>query len=419
MLVHKIKNALSKITNNHYVFFDQAIVSGSNFLISILILRFLGIENFGVYSILWLLLLFFNSVQLAYVISPLLTNAPKQKIINLNLFYGNTFIQQLFFTFLIFILSFCLLEFFGNFFKDYKVQQFSIPFSFAIFFSQFYQFLRRICFSKKLFFKATVLDCFVYSIIIFSLIYLNLINELNLNKVFWIFSISFFLGFILNASLIFSFGYNFNTLTNFLRENWTISKWLLYTSILQWFSGNLWVINTGIILGPYILGIVRACQNILNIANIIFQSFENIIPATTSKKFMTRGKNYMDTFLSKIVKKGLLFTASLSLLILLLAKPLLYLIYGNETANYSEILIFMSFLIPLHFLQYPSSYGLRTLSKTRPIFISYLITSAIAILISIHVINYFKIYGFIFGLYMSQIIITSYLYISYKRYLNN
>ena len=59
---------------------------------------------------------------------------------------------------------------------------------------------------------------------------------------------------------------------------------------------------------------------------------------------MTRGKNYMDTFLSKIVKKGLLFTASLSLLILLLAKPLLYLIYGNETANYSEILIFMSFL---------------------------------------------------------------------------
>ena len=180
----------------NFVFLDQAIVSGSNFLISILILRFLGIENFGVYSILWLLLLFFNSVQLAYVISPLLTNAPKQKIINLNLFYGNTFIQQLFFTFLIFILSFCLLEFFGNFFKDYKVQQFSIPFSFAIFFSQFYQFLRRICFSKKLFFKATVLDFFVYSIIIFSLIYLNLINELNLNKVFWIFSISFFLRLV-------------------------------------------------------------------------------------------------------------------------------------------------------------------------------------------------------------------------------
>lgn len=409
------------LSNQTYslVFFDQIIVSGSNFLISILLLRFLGVENFGIFSFLWLLLLFVNSVQISYIISPLLTNAPKQKTINLNFFYGNTFIQQSFFTILVFFLSFFFLEFFGHLLKDYKIQQFSITFSFTLLFSQFYQFFRRICFSKKLYLKTIISDFLVYLIIIFSLIYFYLINELNLIKIFWIFSISFFTGSILNFSLVFSFRYNLNKLFNFFRENWIISKWLVYTSILQWFSGNLWIVNTGIILGPYILGIVRACQTILNIANLIFQSLENIIPALTSKRFVSQGKNYMDNFLNKILKKGFLFTIGLSLIIVIFAKPMLNLFYGNETANYSELLMLMSFLLPLHFLQYPTSYGLRTLGKTKPIFFSYLITSVIAVLISIHVITYLKIYGFIFGLYFSQIIITSYLYISYKRYINN
>ena len=103
------------------------------------------------------------------------------------------------------------------------------------------------------------------------------------------------------------------------------SKWLLFTSILQWFPGNLWIIDR-IILGPYILGIVRACQTILNIANIIFQSFENIIPANTSKKFIGRKKKYMNNFLNLIAKKGLLLTVCISALIILFAKPVLYML---------------------------------------------------------------------------------------------
>ena len=67
------------LNQSKLIFIDQAIVSGSNFLISILVLRFIGIENFGIFSFIWLLLLFINSVQLAYIISPLLTNT-KTKI---------------------------------------------------------------------------------------------------------------------------------------------------------------------------------------------------------------------------------------------------------------------------------------------------------------------------------------------------
>ena len=42
--------------------------------------------------------------------------------------------------------------------------------------------------------------------------------------------------------------------------------------------GNLWIINSGVILGPYYLGIIRACEAILQVVNPLFQSFENIFP---------------------------------------------------------------------------------------------------------------------------------------------
>ena len=47
-----------KINKKILNLFDQIVVSGSNFLISILILRYLGIEEFGVFSFFWLIILF-------------------------------------------------------------------------------------------------------------------------------------------------------------------------------------------------------------------------------------------------------------------------------------------------------------------------------------------------------------------------
>ena len=88
-------------SNKYLIFLDQIIVSGSNFLISIIILRFLGTENFGIFSFYFLFLNLILGLQISYIISPMLTNASKQNNSEINLFYGSVFIQQIFFTFLI------------------------------------------------------------------------------------------------------------------------------------------------------------------------------------------------------------------------------------------------------------------------------------------------------------------------------
>ena len=64
--------------NFNLIFFDQIVVSAGNFLISIIILRFLGLEDFGVFSFYWLFLFLIYGLQISYIhdktITPCISN---------------------------------------------------------------------------------------------------------------------------------------------------------------------------------------------------------------------------------------------------------------------------------------------------------------------------------------------------------
>mgnify|MGYP006078985505 CR=1 FL=1 len=406
---------ISKARSYSFVFVDQAIVSSGNFIVTIIILRFLGIEIFGLFSFLWLFLLLINAVQISYIISPMLTNAPKQSTSNINFFYGGIFNQQLIFTTIIFFIVYLVLKFFGNYITSYQIEKYHLSLPILIVVTQLHQFLRRLFFSKKLYFRATLGDFITYFSLISLMIYLKYVNELTLETVVWSFVFAFTLGTIINFPIIFSLNYKLINTYETIKENWIIAKWMLLTSLLQWFSGNLWVVNAGLILGPYMLGIIRACQTLLNISNIIFQSIENIIPRKTSKKFNSGGTKEMQLYLKKFTLKGFTIITLITLLIIIFAKFLLNIFYGVETANYYKILIFISIIIPINFLQYAPTYGLRTLGKTKPIFMSFLFSSIFTLLTSKLIITHFDIEGFIFGLCATQTIIVCTLYIGYLK----
>ena len=149
---------------------DQVIVSGSNFLSSILILRYLGIKEFGIFSFFWLIILFIYSIQQSLIISPLFSNSPKYKNSNLNIFYGNIFIQQIILiilTLLIFIISTKLFEIIKS---EYNFVGYFLEISFLIIASQFYNFFRRLHYSKGLQLNILFIDMIIYVIFFVTLI---------------------------------------------------------------------------------------------------------------------------------------------------------------------------------------------------------------------------------------------------------
>ena len=90
------------------------------------------------------------------------------------------------------------------------------------------------------------------------------------------------------------------------------------------------MINAGIILGPFNFGIIRACQTILNVLNIIFQSIENFAPSEVSEKFYKGGIYLMDKYLKKFTMKYFIVIFLITIFIILFSKNLLNFFYGNE-----------------------------------------------------------------------------------------
>lgn len=407
-----IINYLKK-NSNFLPFLDQAVVSGTSFLLSIFILRLLGLEIFGIYSSFWLIILFINSMQLSGITNPMLTNVNHYSENEHNFYYSSIFIHQLIFNiiiiFLIKIIFFLCL--YINLIKN--LPETLNQFIFALISIQFFQFFRKFLYSKKKFKKILVSDLIIFLTLFTILIFLEMNNKLELKSIFISLGIAYVFGSLINLfSFIEKLKFSLSKFLIYTKDNFKIAKWMVLSSITQWFSGNLWVVNTGLILGLSQLGILRACQQIVQIINLLFQTFENIVPVEITQVYLKNISNinkYIKNFLTKKIIIIILMVLSLSMF----SKFILEIFYGNNISKYNYILIFLSFNIFLVFFRIPYSSALRTLGSTKGIFLSSLIASIFALLISKYIISKFQIYGVLFGLFFTELILTTIVVLSY------
>ena len=302
---------------------------------------------------------------------------------------------------------------------DFQILNIFYSFPLFLFISQIFQFFRRLSiFNNKM--LITQLADLTFFLILFSGLYLSKnYFVLSLNIIFLIFVISNFVGIIIFSSQLKKLKFKSFYVINIFHNNYKIGKWLLLTAITQWFSGNLWIINSGVILGPYYLGIIRACQTILGVVNPLFQSFENIFPKEISKILTTGGKKLMHNY---IINKMIISFIALSIIcfpFMFFSEELLKFFYDVEISNYSYLLIFLFVIVPFRSMQYFPEYGLRSMLNTSPIFISYLLSTLPAVILSKVIISKYQIDGFIAGYYISALISLFTVFFGYKYFFNN
>ena len=74
---------------------DQILISGSNFLTSIVLVRGLGLTEFGKYSAAYIFLLYANALQMSFIAFPMLSLAPLMAEKEKKLFVKGMFTMQL------------------------------------------------------------------------------------------------------------------------------------------------------------------------------------------------------------------------------------------------------------------------------------------------------------------------------------
>ncbi len=126
-MIQVARNLLVRHSGVNWALGDQALISGVNFLTGIMLARFLGLEDFGRFTLAWMAVQFVNAILFALVSAPMLNIGPKQEAADRPAYYGAVLIQQVCFAALASALLWALASTAGTVFPDWRAGELALP----------------------------------------------------------------------------------------------------------------------------------------------------------------------------------------------------------------------------------------------------------------------------------------------------
>ena len=386
------------------VYSDQLVVSGFSFLSSVIMARFLGVQGFGIYSIAWLGVLIASSINQPFIISPMLTLSARKNKEEKNRYLQALIFKQLLFATTLSLLAFITVLVMSYVLHDWKVNSIILAFPLAVFTFLLQDFFRRYFFVIKKPQMAILIDFIAYGGVLLSAFLIHFIHAMDAQFVLLLTALFFLYASLTALISLKELRFKIQDIKAVVLEHWDFSKWLTATAILQWFSGNLFIIAAGAILGPRAVGATRMAQNVVGITHVLFLAMENIIPTRASLAQRSGGNQMLFKYLMKFTLQMGTITFTLLGLITIFSHQIINLFYGADYLEFQNILIGFCLLYVVVFLGYPLRYAIRTMEKTRLIFISFIISAVFSVLVAYPVIKTYGLYGVVGGLMATQLI---------------
>ena len=390
---------------------DQLVLSASTFALLTYVSNFVDKVILGTYVAYITILLIFQSIQHAAISFPAFSELPKQKNVNAKEFYVNYLLnscqglQLIFIPIAFFTLKIYLAQITTNALSFGTI----FSFTFTLFCSLNFDFVRKyyIASSTRVPLIRLTLSKHLFELLMIVILSLNV--DLNINHI----CISTV------AAIVFSFLITIKDLPirRFidpaslceseklsLLAHKKIACNILPLAIMQWTSGGAYLFQAGLLLGADVLAGIKLCQNLLSPFNILNQIVDNWF----TKVVHRYGKRKFS--FNKYKKDILIFLISLVIAFCVLAyfsSSILGKLYGSDYSIYGFLLpSFFALLLLTVFntairsiLAYK---GIANLLKY-----SSLITSAIAIIFSKHLIASLSLNGFVIGLMITQLVTTA------------
>lgn len=395
---------LGRHSHINWALADQTLVSGVNFLTGILLARYLGIEEFGRYTLVWMSVLFVNSLQHAMINSPMMSIGPKQPDAEAPAYYGAIIVQQIVFSCVVFSSLFASVYWSGAMFPEWQVEGLALPLALAALAFLFQDFLRRYFFTRSRHSVAFVIDAIRYGGQIVVLFWLFAIFKGNVDsaQVLWVIAIMAALSALAGTFFVERVAISAKALKATAVRHWHFSKWLTGSSLMQWTSGNFFLISAGTLLGPTAVGAIRAAQNLIGITHILFQGLENVVPIQASRYYHENGAERLKTYLRQVMVNGGLATAAIALTLSVAPEFWLALVFGDSFVAYGSLVRWYGVLYVLMFFGLPLRAGLRAIEHSKPIFWSYVATSIFALSAAYPLINWLGLSGAMYGMLATQ-----------------
>ena len=398
-MISQLAGLVRRYQGFNLVLVDQAMVSGSNFLIGILLARFLGLEAFGLFTLAWIAVLFVQSLQNALIISPMMTIGGRTAPADAERYFGSVFRHQLWFFLASLLLTLTALAIWHLFIHRLPLST-GLALTALITASQWQDFLRRYHFTISQVMSATLGDAVRYLGQVATLLVLVLLagNQLTLVEALWAKAICSTGGAIVSMATARPRRFCPDTHRSVTREHWAFGKWLAGSTLLYWSSSHVFMLVAAAVLGPVAVGGIRAVETLMGAAHIVFQAMENAIPPRAARTFKAGGEPALTSLVTKLAVGGAATTFALALALSVAPEFWLGLVYGPDFAAYAPLMKWFGLIYILMMVSLVLRIGLRSLERTRPIFASSIITAGIAISLSYPLTAHLGLVGTMIGL---------------------
>lgn len=388
---------------------DQVLLSVVNFLTGVLIARYLGLENFGLFTLLWAITSFIAGIHFSLICAPLLHLAPQQSEQNSIHYYTASIWQHLFFLIAIACLMSIIFYTIGYFYPSSIIYQYVLPMIGVTLLYLTGEFIRRSYFVKNKPYHALLHDGITYIGQLICLFFTLQLPEVTLSFVFVAIAIAHSMAIIISRHLIYPDLWDLKKFYHFSKQNWYFSKWLLGSTLVDRVSDSIFRVVISSVLGLTALGIIRACQNLLSITHILLLGLKNIVPSQAAQHYQHQGHDALRSYLRTVSIKGGIFMFLLTFTLAAIPEFWLHLFYGQSLVPYADILIWFAIIYFSSFFIFPTHTALSVICVTRPIFHALLLANTVSLIALYPLAKSWGYHGVMFALLVTNIIQIIYL----------
>lgn len=395
---------------------DQCLFSGTNFLINLGLIKVLDLGQYGLFATLTMALYLLLSMAHALVMQPMQVNLAK--ISNPNAYKVSllilTAIIASIFTLVVGLIYLCHIETLS------ELMDYLWPFSIYVILFVLFDFLRKYFLAIDHILKSIIMSSLYLITISIAYLFSQLIDQGELIFFIWILILAFV------PSLVVALYYYTDRLElpshyeirDFIKIHLVEGQWLLYGSIIQWLSSNLYVLTSGFLISAQALGVLRFVQTIFGIINILLQTVENYFLPYLSKIYAFSVQEFYSTFQRNAGKLQALLFIGLSLMYIFSKEVILFL--GNsEFGPYHFVLRGMVILYIIIIAGYPIRLLIRITELNKSYFAAYMASFIISLLTYQYLLKEYGESGAIIGLIINQIILqATWLVALYKKQIN-
>jgi O-antigen/teichoic acid export membrane protein len=379
------------------VLLDQAVYSGSSFLTTFLMARLLAPAEFGLYGGYVLVLYLMISAGNALVIQPFQVLRPQYKTDSGYLNFA--FALQLTVALAISTGMGVVMRITSNPLQDYWLVASLTTITFLL-----HDFFRKVFLADDKIFLALVIDIVSGGLQVVMIGSAFFYGQFNLSYALLITCISFLGGSLIGLYFVITSTQEGISWRIFFAAHIKHGKWLLLTAVIQWWSGNFFVVAAGVLLGPIALGAFRLVQSLFGILNVLLQTYENYVLPEAVRIFsvsVTESKRY----LRQISFKGMFLFGSVLALLFIFSDQVMALAGGSQFVEYSFVVKGMSLLYFIIFIGYPVRIAIRMMVLNRIFFIGYMLSFCFSALSFNYLLKEYQLSGAIVGLIVNQCIL--------------